>query len=84
MTTTSPMQRPHELGSATSVPGRFDTGGHISPVDTPMIASIPGVTPVAERISPDTLAKIVSFLLRLPNNTSVPEPVVNTRLESGL
>jgi len=53
-------------------------------VDTPMIQSIPGVTPVAERIPPDTLAEIVSFLLSLPNNTSVPELVVNTRLESGL
>ena len=52
-------------------------------VDTPMIQSIPGVTPVAERILPDTLAEIVSFLLRLPNNASVPEMVVNTRLESG-
>ena len=52
-------------------------------VDTPMIRSIPGVTPVAERIRPDTLAEIVSFLLCLPNNASVPELVVNTRLESG-
>ncbi len=53
-------------------------------VDTPMIQSIPGVTPVAERIRPDDLAEIVAFLLRLPNNTSVPELVVNTRLESGI
>ncbi len=52
-------------------------------VDTPMIASIPGVTPVAERIQPDTLAEIVSFLLRLPKNASVAELVVNTRLESS-
>jgi NAD(P)-dependent dehydrogenase (short-subunit alcohol dehydrogenase family) len=52
-------------------------------VDTPMIASIPGVTPVPERIQPDTLAEIASFLLRMPNNASVPELVVNTRLESG-
>jgi NAD(P)-dependent dehydrogenase (short-subunit alcohol dehydrogenase family) len=53
-------------------------------VDTPMIQSIPGVTPVSERIRPDTLAEIISFLLGLPNNASVPELVVNTRLESGL
>ena len=53
-------------------------------VDTPMIADIPGVTPVAERIRPDTLAEIVSLLLRLPNHASVAELVVNTRLESGL
>lgn len=53
-------------------------------VDTPMIQSIPGVTPVDERIQPDDLAGIVAFLLGLPNNASVPELVVNTRLESGL
>ena len=53
-------------------------------VDTPMIQSIPGVTPLAERIQPDDLAEIVAFLLGLPNNASVPEMVVNTRLESGL
>jgi hypothetical protein len=53
-------------------------------VDTSMIQSIPGVTPVSERIRPDTLAEIISFLLGLPNNSSVPELVVNTRLESGL
>lgn len=53
-------------------------------VDTPMIQSIPGVTPVDERIQPTDLAEIVAFLLGLPNNTSVPELVVNTRLESGL
>jgi NAD(P)-dependent dehydrogenase (short-subunit alcohol dehydrogenase family) len=53
-------------------------------VDTPMIQSIPGVTPVDERIQPSDLAEIVAFLLRLPNNASVPELVVNTRLESGL
>jgi NAD(P)-dependent dehydrogenase (short-subunit alcohol dehydrogenase family) len=53
-------------------------------VDTPMIQSIPGVTPVDERIQPTDLAEIVAFLLALPNNASVPELVVNTRLESGL
>jgi NAD(P)-dependent dehydrogenase (short-subunit alcohol dehydrogenase family) len=53
-------------------------------VDTPMIQSIPGVTPVDERIQPTDLAEIVAFLLGLPNNASVPELVVNTRLESGL
>lgn len=53
-------------------------------VDTPMIQSIPGVTPVDERIQPTDLAAIVAFLLGLPNNASVPELVVNTRLESGL
>ncbi|MBT3959189.1 MAG: SDR family NAD(P)-dependent oxidoreductase [Longimicrobiales bacterium] len=53
-------------------------------VDTPMIQSIPGVTPVDERIQPADLAEIVAFLLGLPNNASVPELVVNTRLESGL
>jgi len=42
------------------------------------------VTPVDERIQPTDLAEIVAFLLGLPNNASVPELVVNTRLESGL
>ena len=53
-------------------------------VDTDFTAGIPGVTPAANRIAPDTLAEIVSLLLRLPNNASVAELVVNTRLESTL
>ncbi len=53
-------------------------------VDTDFTAGIPGVTPLGERIAPTTLAEIVSLLLRLPNNASVAELVVNTRLESTL
>jgi hypothetical protein len=49
-----------------------------------MIASIPGVTPAPERLTPDTIASIVAFLLQPPNNASVAELVVNTRLESTL
>lgn len=51
-------------------------------IDTEMIDGIPGVTPKAERLQPDTVAEIVSLLLRLPNQASVPEIVANTRLES--
>ncbi|MDQ3559176.1 MAG: SDR family NAD(P)-dependent oxidoreductase [Pseudomonadota bacterium] len=53
-------------------------------VDTDFTAGIPGVTPAANRMAPTTLAEIVSLLLRLPNNASVAELVVNTRLESTL
>ena len=53
-------------------------------VDTDFTAGIPGVTPTADRIAPTTLAEIVSLILRLPNNASVAELVVNTRLESTL
>lgn len=53
-------------------------------VDTELIASIPGVTPSAERIRPETLAEAVAFLLRMPNNASVPELIANSRLESSI
>lgn len=53
-------------------------------IDTDMIAGIPGVTPKAERLQPETIAEIVSLLLKLPNQASVPEIVANTRLESAL
>lgn len=53
-------------------------------VDTDLIADIPGVTPKAERMRPETIADTVSFLLSLPNTASVAELVLNTRLESGL
>jgi NAD(P)-dependent dehydrogenase (short-subunit alcohol dehydrogenase family) len=53
-------------------------------VDTDLIASIPGVTPAANRLAPGTLAEIVSLLLKLPNDASIAELVVNTRLESTL
>jgi NAD(P)-dependent dehydrogenase (short-subunit alcohol dehydrogenase family) len=53
-------------------------------VDTDLIAGIPGVTPAASRLAPATVAEVVAMLLRLPNNASVAELVVNTRLESTL
>jgi NAD(P)-dependent dehydrogenase (short-subunit alcohol dehydrogenase family) len=53
-------------------------------VDTELVASIPGVTPPANRIVPDTIADTASFLLSLPNTASVAELVMNTRLESWI
>lgn len=52
--------------------------------DTELIAGIPGVTPAAQRLTPETLAELVSLLLRLPDQASVAELVVNTRLESTI
>jgi NAD(P)-dependent dehydrogenase (short-subunit alcohol dehydrogenase family) len=49
-------------------------------VDTDLVAAIPGVTPSANRIAPETVAQTVAFLLRLPNTASVAELVMNTRL----
>lgn len=53
-------------------------------IDTEMIAGLPGVTPSAGRLKPETVADIVAFVLTLPNEASVPEFVANTRLESTL
>ena len=53
-------------------------------VDTELVAAIPGVSPAANRIAPHTLGAVVSLLLQLPNNASVAEMVVNTRLEPTL
>jgi NAD(P)-dependent dehydrogenase (short-subunit alcohol dehydrogenase family) len=53
-------------------------------VDTELIAGLAGVTPAAGRMTPDTIAHVVSFLLTLPDNASVAELPVNTRLESTL
>ena len=53
-------------------------------VETDLLKGLPGVTPAGKRISPATLAEIVSLLLRLPNTASVAELVVNTRLEPML
>jgi NAD(P)-dependent dehydrogenase (short-subunit alcohol dehydrogenase family) len=53
-------------------------------VDTELVAAIPGVTPSANRITPETIAETVAFLLRLPNVASVAELVMNTRLESWI
>lgn len=53
-------------------------------VDTELVASVPGVTPLAGRMQPETLAHVVAELLRLPNNASVAWMPVNTRLESTI
>lgn len=51
-------------------------------IDTDLIADLPGVTPKADRLTPETIAGLIAMLLALPNQASVPELVVNTRLES--
>ncbi|WP_210490901.1 SDR family NAD(P)-dependent oxidoreductase [Microvirga antarctica] len=53
-------------------------------VDTDLIAGIPGVMPGPGRITPSVIAHGVSFILSLPNNASVAEFAINTRLESTL
>jgi len=53
-------------------------------IDTDMIAGLPGVTPKDKRLQPETVAEIVSLVLRLPNQASIPEIVANTRLEPTL
>ena len=53
-------------------------------VDTDFVATTPGATPKGQRISPDTIAEAVSFILRLPNNAVMSEMVMNSRLESTL
>ena len=53
-------------------------------IDTQMIADLPGVTPKAERLQPETVAAMVAFILSLPNQANVAEFVANTRLESML
>lgn len=51
-------------------------------VDTDLIAGLPGVTPKVDRLTPATVAGLVVTILSLPNQASVPELIVNTRLES--
>jgi NAD(P)-dependent dehydrogenase (short-subunit alcohol dehydrogenase family) len=53
-------------------------------IDTELIAGLPGATPAASRLKPETVAGAVSFLLRLPREASVSELVMNTRLEATL
>lgn len=53
-------------------------------IDTDMIAGIPGVTPKSERLKPETIAGMVAYVLDLPNEASVAELIVNTRLEPSL
>jgi NAD(P)-dependent dehydrogenase (short-subunit alcohol dehydrogenase family) len=53
-------------------------------VDTDLIADLPGVTPLADRLKPETVAASVAFLLALPTNASVAELVLNTRMEAWI
>lgn len=53
-------------------------------VDTDLLAGLAGVTPASDRLSPATVAHLVSILLALPNNASVAVLPVNTRAESTL
>ncbi len=51
-------------------------------VDTELLSGIPGVVPGPGRINPKVIARLTSLLLTLPDNASVAEMPVNTRLES--
>lgn len=51
-------------------------------IDTDLIANVAGATPKPDRLTPETVAGMVSFLLSLPNQASVPELIANTRQES--
>ncbi len=51
-------------------------------IDTDLIAGVPGATPKADRLQPDTVAGLVTMLLALPNQASVPDLIANTRYES--
>ena len=50
-------------------------------IETDLVPKIPGTTPAGERLTPQTVAQIVALALSLPNQASLPEIVVNTRLE---
>jgi len=52
-------------------------------IDTELISGLPGTTPAANRLAPETVAEIVSLLMKLPNTATVAELVVNTRLEAS-
>jgi NAD(P)-dependent dehydrogenase (short-subunit alcohol dehydrogenase family) len=53
-------------------------------IDTDLIADLPGATAKADRLTPETVADMVSFALSLPNQASVPELIANTRMEGLL
>jgi NAD(P)-dependent dehydrogenase (short-subunit alcohol dehydrogenase family) len=52
-------------------------------IDTELIAGLPGATPAANRLRPETVAEAVSLLLHLPNAATVAEMIMNTRLEAS-
>ncbi len=53
-------------------------------VETNLLNGIPGVTSSKDRLSPDTIAYAVAYILSLPNTASVSELPMNTRLESTI
>ncbi len=53
-------------------------------IETDLISGLPGVTPSAGRLKPETVAEMVALLLRLPNTATISELVMNTRLEANL
>jgi NAD(P)-dependent dehydrogenase (short-subunit alcohol dehydrogenase family) len=53
-------------------------------VETELLAGLPGATPSGERMTPETIAHAVSFLLSLPNSASAAELALNARLESTI
>jgi len=53
-------------------------------VETDLVKSVPGAVAGPGRIDPATLAETVGLLLRLPDNASVAELVLNTRCEAML
>lgn len=76
----------HVLTQATRAAG-YDDGVRATAlcpgaIDTDLIANIPGVTPKPDRLTPETVAVLVTMLLALPNQASVPELIANTRYES--
>ncbi|EIF35381.1 short-chain alcohol dehydrogenase [Burkholderia sp. Ch1-1] len=53
-------------------------------VNTELIATFASASPAADRLDPETVADTIAFLLSLPNNATVAELVLNTRLEPSL
>jgi NAD(P)-dependent dehydrogenase (short-subunit alcohol dehydrogenase family) len=53
-------------------------------IETDLITGLPGVTPSAGRLKPQTVAEMVALLLLLPNTATISELVMNTRLEASL
>jgi len=53
-------------------------------VNTELIAHFASASPVADRLRPETVADTIAFLLTLPNNATVAELVLNSRLEPSL
>lgn len=53
-------------------------------VKTDLLHSVPGTSPPADLLEPETVAETVLFLLGLPNTASIAELIVNTRLEPGM